>query len=172
MDINKIRTNQLTEDEKMELIADYLSGGNGGAPEDVRLCFDSVAFEGSGDLDITLDTYGAIRDVARYIVEHGADAQLTRGRLPQIMLVGDFLIDSHNNPCGLAMTAANYEYYRFDGVDGWGEHVAIYFPNTYGDNVTLGLTTILFFELMDDGTMIAQYNTQANYQASENSPVI
>lgn len=30
MDIDKIRTNQLTEDEKMEIIADYLENGGGG----------------------------------------------------------------------------------------------------------------------------------------------
>lgn len=46
VDISKIRDNQLTEDEKMEIIADYLENGGGGggsqAPEPVLLYIESI----------------------------------------------------------------------------------------------------------------------------------
>lgn len=73
-DINKIRVNELTEDEKMELIADYLENGGGGGSSKLRIKINisyvptsaseiqHVEGEGTGTYNVVDPQYISIQD--------------------------------------------------------------------------------------------------------------
>ena len=164
MSIDKIRNEALTEDEKMEIIADYLDGDSGKTPNDVTIFIESAAFEGTGEFDATEELFDSLKDIAVYIASRGKGAVSVKGRLPQVSLVGDWIFSGDEPWTGellgdFYMIAGCCEYQVFSGVGGAGEKVTLYFPNSYGDNVTISQTTMVTVTKMEDGTITGEYAT-------------
>lgn len=76
VDINKIRNNELTEDEKMELIADYLEqgGGGGGSSDEVVINIKNLAAPTSMS-ELSSSSQGS--KVSQYIFKRANDSQDT-----------------------------------------------------------------------------------------------
>lgn len=122
MDINKIRDERLTEDEKMELIADYL-GAQSNAPDDVTIYIPGAGSAGDGTFTPSAEDYEAVKKIVLYNIYNGAlpapagetasaGPFLVKGRAPQVTLAvaREFQEGTNIPDWGGVNNAVAYEY--------------------------------------------------------------
>lgn len=83
MDIEKIRNEALTEDAKMEMIADYLKGGNAGV-ETVNLVGLSGTFSDEEYAKIQKDNCIIVASTQYYYKQYSASTVIRYGAIPRL----------------------------------------------------------------------------------------
>ena len=162
MSIDKIRNEALTEDEKMEIIADYL-GGSGDVPEDVTLFIESAPFEDEGTFDIDKNIFESVWEIVQYNLNmRKQESQvMVKGRVPCIMVAGNYVYSESGESLGGAlMRAVFYENSIYGPGDDIKRVIQLFFASSYNDNETLGLTANVTLEERADDTYAGAYSTK------------
>jgi len=160
--LKKLENNELTEDEKMEIIADYLES-SGDVPEDVTLFIENAPFEDEGTFDIDKDVFESVWEIVQYSLNmKRQDGQvMVKGRVPCIMAAGSYVYsESGESLGGVLMRAVFYENEVIVSGSDNKRSIRLYFASAYNDNETLGLTAHVTLAEKRDGTYTGTYSTK------------